>query len=87
MAHEIVRLDRFIEQAGRLEILIEVNVAALTQNSTGKQPINLSRIFMLQFEDNFFLFGKTSVFALKTFNWLDEVHSHYGGLSASLEVY
>lgn len=44
-----MRAGKIIEQAGRMEILVRVDVAVLTPNFMGKQVGNSGMVSMLQF--------------------------------------
>lgn len=57
---------------------------SLESNSAGQEAGNSGRVIMLE-SWGIFLW-ETSVFALKTFGWLDEAHPHHGLLSILLSV-
>lgn len=70
-----------IEKASMLEIQVRAGAAGLSAKSVGQANRISTQVRFLCYclEVEFPLFQETSVFFLKTFNWLDEAHSNYGG--------
>lgn len=62
-------------QVGRLEMRVRVDAA-----SRGRRLGTEAELLCCGLEAEFFLLWKTSVFALKASNWLDEAHSYSGGV-------
>ena len=64
-----MRAGKVTEQAGGMDILMEVDVAVLTQNSIGKKTTN-SGSLCCNFEDNSFFFRKPPSFLRPSSHWM-----------------